>query len=239
MLEAVWIALAGAIVYLDTTAVAQFMISQPLIACPIWGLITGRPEIGLFFGVVFELIWLGSLPVGAAKIPEGNVGALVATALAVRVPPTSNGNPAWISLTIAALLGILVARFGTEVTPLVRRVLVRYSGHVVNAAKAGRRGRFSMLFLGAIGIHLLAGFLLTAVAFGVGKAIMALYLGKFSTFGLSSVLIAETDKLFFSLWPGMLGAGVAVIACRFVNRASLGWFALTAALGLGVGCLCL
>jgi len=237
MLEAVWVALAGAFVYLDTSAVAQFMISQPLIACPIWGLIVGRPEVGLFFGVAFELIWLGSLPVGAAKIPEGNVGALVATALAARIPPAPSGNPAWIALTLAALVGIFVAQIGSEITPLVRKFLIRYSERVVAAARSQNRTRFSMLFAGAIGIHLLAGFVLTMAAFLAGKWIMALYLGGFSHFGLSSSLIAETDALFSGLWPAMLGAGVAVIFARFVHRANVGWFALTCAVGLGVGCL--
>ena len=53
------------------------MICQPLIACPLWGILVGRPEIGLFFGVVFQLIWLGNLQIGAAKFPEGNIGAFV------------------------------------------------------------------------------------------------------------------------------------------------------------------
>jgi len=237
MLEAVWVALAGAFVYLDTTAVAQFMISQPLIACPLWGLLVGRPEVGLFFGVAFQLVWLGSLPVGAAKVPEGNVGALVATALACRIPPTSTGYPAWITLTLAAFVGILVSQFGANVTPIVRKFLIKYSDRVVAAAQAGLRARFSLLFLGAIGIHLLAGFLLTGVAFVAGKWVMSLYLGNLARFGLSTALVAQTDTLFSGLWPAMIGAGVAVIAGRFVHRASFGWFALTAALGIGVGWL--
>jgi mannose/fructose/N-acetylgalactosamine-specific phosphotransferase system component IIC len=237
MLEAVWVALAGAIVYLDTTAVAQFMISQPIIACPLWGVITGRPEVGLFLGVAFQLIWLGTLPVGATKVPEGNVGALVATALAVRIPPTSDGSPAWITLAVAALVGIIVAQIGGEITPLVRRFLIRYSTRVVAAAEARQGSRFTLLFAGAIGIHVLAGFVLTLAAFEAGKMVMTVYLGHFSEFGLSPAVVSETNLIFSALWPGMLGAGAAVIAARFVHRASFGWFALTAIVGLGVGWL--
>ena len=237
MLEAVWVALAGAIVYLDTTAVAQFMISQPIIACPLWGIITGRPEIGLFFGVAFQLIWLGSLPVGATKVPEGNVGALVATALSVRIPPAAGGSPAWITLAIAALVGIIVAQIGGEFTPVVRRFLIRYSRSVVAAAEARQGTRFTLLFAGAIGIHLLAGFVLTWTAFEAGKAAMALYLGHFMRFGISPAVVSGTNLIFSALWPGLLGAGTAVIAARFVHRASFGWFALSAIVGFGVGWL--
>jgi len=236
MLQAVWVALAGAIVYLDTTAVAQFMISQPLIACPIWGIIVGRPEIGLFFGVAFQLLWLGSLPVGASKVPEGNVGALVATALAARVPAGDSGNPFWIALTIAALVGILVAQVGASVTPVVRRYLIPYSARVVAAAQSGNRAQFSRLFAGAVGLHFLTGFTLAGASFLVGQLIMTIYLGKFYQFGVSQTLLAEND-LFSAVWPALLGAGVAVIAGRFVHRATFGWFALAAGIGLGIGWL--
>jgi mannose PTS system EIIC component len=235
--EALWLALAGALVYLDTTAVAQFMISQPLIACPLWGLAVGRPEIGLFFGVAFQLVWLGSLPVGAAKFPEGNVGALVATALAARVAPTASGLPAWLTLFAAAAVGIITAHVGSEVTPLVRRFLTGYCERVLAAAQDGRRAAFSLLFAGAIGTHALAGFLLTLIAFFAGKWILALYLGDFATAGVSPALVEHADELLSGLWPGLLGAGVAVIVGRFVHRASFRWFAGAAIVGVALGWL--
>jgi mannose/fructose/N-acetylgalactosamine-specific phosphotransferase system component IIC len=235
--EVVWVALAGAVVYLDTTAVAQFMISQPLIACPIWGLLVGRPEIGIFFGVAFQLIWLGSLPIGAAKFPEGNVGALVATALAVRVAPAANGLPAWITLLTATVVGILTAHAGSDVTPLVRRFLVKYCDRVVATAQSGRRAAFTWLFAGAVGVHFLAGFLLTLLAFIAGRWILSLYLGDFATGGVSTAIVTRTDSLLSGLWPGLLGAGVAVVIGRFVKRSSYAWFAGAAALGAAAGWL--
>jgi mannose/fructose/N-acetylgalactosamine-specific phosphotransferase system component IIC len=228
MLEAAGVALAGMVVYLDTTAIGQFMICQPLIACPLWGLIVGRPEIGLFFGVAFQLIGLGSLPVGAAKFPEINVGALVATALATRIPPVPDGSPAWLVLTLAAVVGVLTAQAGAEITPQVRRILNRFAERVVEAARAGARGRFMRLFLGAIGIHALAGLLLSGIAFLIGKAVFAFYLGDFAVAGISPALRAQTDIILAALWPALLGAGVAVIAARFVRRASIKWFLLAA-----------
>lgn len=236
-MEAVWIALAGAVVYLDTTAVAQFMISQPLIACPLWGLIVGRPEIGLFFGVAFQLVWMGSLPVGAARFPEGNVGALVATALAARVAPVEGGMPAWITLTIAALVGILTAYAGSHVTPLVRRFLVGYADRVVAAAVARQRAQVSALFAGALGVHILAGFLLTMISFLAGQWIFSLYLGDFSTAGVSPAVVAGTDRLLSAIWPGLLGAGVAVMMHRFVQRSSLPLYAGAAVTGIVLGWL--
>jgi mannose/fructose/N-acetylgalactosamine-specific phosphotransferase system component IIC len=237
MLQAVWLSLAGALVYLDTTAVAQFMICQPLIACPLWGWLVGRPEIGLFFGVAFQLLYLGSLPIGAARFPEGNVGALVATALAARVPAGAAGEPAWLTLAVATLVGVLTAHAGSRWTPVIRHLLAGYSGRVVEAARAGRRARFTSLFLGAIGVHALGGFLLTFVMFWVGKAILALYLGNFATAGISPAVVAQTDRYLSGLWPGFVGAGVAVVAARYVHRATLPYFVLAAAVAFGAGWL--
>jgi mannose/fructose/N-acetylgalactosamine-specific phosphotransferase system component IIC len=234
-MNAAWVALAGAAVYLDTTAVGQIMIGQPIVACPLWGLIVGRPEIGLFFGVVFQLLWLGSLAIGAAKFPEGNVGAFVATALASQVPPSISGEPAWVVLTAAALVGIITAQFGSHVTPLVRKVMNLYVPQVVESAANGRAGKFRVLFAGAIAIHALAGFVLTLAAFVGGMWILSLYTGNFSSAGVSRAVVESTDALLSGIWPAMLGAGVAVIAFQFVRKRHVAWFALSGALFFALG----
>jgi mannose PTS system EIIC component len=236
-LQAIWLALAGMVVYLDTTAVAQLMISQPLIACPLWGFLVGRPEIGLFFGVTFQLIWLGSLPIGAAKFPEGNLGALVATALAARIAPTPTGEPAWIALAAAAVLGILTAMLGAEVTPKVRRVFATYAPRVVEAAKRGQRLRFTTLFLGAMGIHAAAGFLTALAAYEIGWKLLTIAFGDLAVAGVSVAIVARTNDLAASIWPGLLGAGVAVIVGRFVRRPLAAWFAVVAVVVAAAGWL--
>jgi mannose/fructose/N-acetylgalactosamine-specific phosphotransferase system component IIC len=234
-LEALWVALAGAVVYLDTTAVAQFMICQPIIACPLWGILVGRPEIGLIFGVAFQLIWLGSLPIGAARFPEGNIGALVATSLAARIPASPDGRPVGIVLAICAFIGILTAQVGSSVTPLVRKFLTGYSTRVVDAAKAEMRTRFAMLFVGAIGVHALAGFLLTLAATIAGWWVLRMYFGELAAAGISRAVIAQTDELFSAIWPGLLGAGVAAVVGRFVHRANTVWFLIIVTAAAVVG----
>lgn len=226
-MEAIWVALAGMIVYLDTTAVGQFMICQPLVACPLWGIITGRPELGLLFGVGFQLLSLGSLPAGAAKFPEGNVGALTATALAISLAP-AEGAAARVVITAAIVWGIVAAHAGAEVTVLVRRFLGGYSERVAAAAAAGQEARFGLLFAGAIGVHALAGFAFTAAAFLIGKLAVLIVLGLVVSGGLPPALSPE---------PALLGAGVAVVLSRFVHLRGLGVFGLSLVLVLGAGLL--
>ena len=220
-----WAAVAGMVVYLDTTAVAQIMICQPIIACPAWGWMAGRLDVGILFGIIFQLLWSGSLPVGASKFPEGNVGALTATALAVNAVSAGGNELPWFALTLAILIGVIIACAGAEVTVLVRRLMVGYAPRVTAAAEAGDNVRFSLLFAGAVGIHALAGLLLTAAGLLAGYIIL-----KFVNGGAAA-------EVFRGVWPLMLGAGAAVIVSRFARRERLRWFYLALALGLGGGWL--
>ena len=221
----IWAAVAGMVVYLDTTAVAQIMICQPVIACPLWGWMAGRLDVGILFGIIFQLLWSGSLPVGASKFPEGNVGALTATALAVNAASVGGNELPWLALTLAILIGVVIAYAGAEVTALVRRLMVGYAPRVTAAAEAGDNVRFSFLFAGAVGIHALAGLLLTAAGLLAGNIVLKIVNG------------GAAPELFRGVWPIMLGAGAAVVVSRFAKRGRLRWFYAALALGVGGGWL--
>lgn len=68
---------------LDRTAAFQSMVSRPLVAAPITGLILGDLRTGLEIGTMVELIWLGRLPVGAALPPDDTQVAVGSTFLAI------------------------------------------------------------------------------------------------------------------------------------------------------------
>ncbi len=68
---------------LDRTAAMQFMVSRPIVAAPLTGLVLGDPIVGLHVGILIELLWLGRLPVGAAIPPDDTQIAVGGTALAI------------------------------------------------------------------------------------------------------------------------------------------------------------
>lgn len=77
-----WILLAlwGGAVGLDGTSVIQAMISRPIVAALVTGMIVGHPAEALMIGVTLEIFSLVILPIGAARYPESGVGAVVAVA---------------------------------------------------------------------------------------------------------------------------------------------------------------
>ena len=68
---------------LDRMALCQFMISRPIVAGPLTGLVLGEPLVGLQIGMLVELLWLGRLPVGASIPPDDTQVAVGATFLVV------------------------------------------------------------------------------------------------------------------------------------------------------------
>jgi PTS system mannose-specific IIC component len=84
-----WFAVSsfGGIVGLDATSFAQTMVSRPLIAATITGLIMGRPVEALLLGSILELFAVVILPVGAARYPESGTAAVAATAAYMSATP--------------------------------------------------------------------------------------------------------------------------------------------------------
>jgi PTS system mannose-specific IIC component len=84
-----WVAVGafGGLVGLDATSFAQTMISRPLIAATITGVMFGRPAEALFLGSMLELFALVILPVGAARYPESGTAAVAATAAYMSATP--------------------------------------------------------------------------------------------------------------------------------------------------------
>ncbi|NJD09165.1 MAG: PTS sugar transporter subunit IIC [Gemmatimonadetes bacterium] len=83
----IWgLAALGGLVGLDATAFPQVMISRPLIAGTLTGLLFGAPAEGAMLGAILEIFDLGILPVGAARYPDSGTATVAAVAAYAGVP---------------------------------------------------------------------------------------------------------------------------------------------------------
>lgn len=73
---------AGGILCLDRVLI-QTMISRPIVAAPVIGLILGDPYTGLIAGAFIELFWIDRLPIGAYVPPNDTMAAILITASAI------------------------------------------------------------------------------------------------------------------------------------------------------------
>lgn len=91
---------------LDAVSCPQAMISRPLVAGPLAGLLLGDPVSGMWAGLILEILTLRQLPVGAARQWDSGPAAVAATACVVLLPAGPAG------LVVGVGLGVLIAWVG-------------------------------------------------------------------------------------------------------------------------------
>lgn len=97
-------AILGGFIGLDATSFPQIMISRPVVAGVLTGVLFGRPAEGLALGFLVEAFALIILPIGAAQYPESGTATVAATAayLASTPPGLEAGS---LLLALAFALG--------------------------------------------------------------------------------------------------------------------------------------
>ncbi|MBI5683175.1 MAG: PTS sugar transporter subunit IIC [Deltaproteobacteria bacterium] len=87
LLQAFIASIAGGVISLDRSAAFQIMISRPIVAGPLIGIVCGSLTIGIVIGAILELLWIGDLPVGG-HIPSHETAAVV---IAVAIAASMKG----------------------------------------------------------------------------------------------------------------------------------------------------
>ncbi|NIN72854.1 MAG: hypothetical protein GTO46_13195 [Gemmatimonadetes bacterium] len=77
------LALLGGLTGVDSVSFAQAMISRPIVAAPLAGLLLGDPISGMWAGAVLEILSLRQLPIGASRGWDTGPAAVAAAAAAV------------------------------------------------------------------------------------------------------------------------------------------------------------
>lgn len=108
----------GSALLLDKYAFGEFGISMPLVAGFIIGAVCGDIRHGIFMGGIFQLIFLGGLPIGRDIPPDAQGAGIVACGsfFIMRAGNTLEG-----SIFLAALFGLLAGIIGGALEIWTRR----------------------------------------------------------------------------------------------------------------------
>jgi PTS system mannose-specific IIC component len=168
-MENIYIGLIGSLLILDTTVAFQFLISQPLIACTLLGWFLGDAHLGLQIGIYLQLLWLSSIPVGAAIIPEGNVAAIIVTGLVVRYHQVYEYFNTL--LIFGLLFGILISYIGGELVVLSRKSNQFFLTKIIDYTRNGNLGTLTVINYLALLFHFLLMFGLIYLAMFIGDVL--------------------------------------------------------------------
>lgn len=211
LLASLW----GGIVATDTTALLQIMISRPIIACSMIGLMLGNFPLGFTIGILAELLYISELPVGAAKFSESNVGATAAATIAILMTEQLPTRP-YTVIACALFLTILISAVGGRLVLTMRQMNGRIYEKLVYKES-----------LSAWHINL-------AQVYGI---IMAFLLGFMTVFICCSICThvlvwaikfvpEKNDVLFQNVQGSVLAVGCAFLAQHFWKQTSKKWIFL-------------
>jgi PTS system mannose-specific IIC component len=166
------LAVLGAVLGLDVVSFPQAMISRPLVAATLAGVVVGNPVAGLLVGAVLELFALETLPVGASRYPEWGSAAVVGGGLFAQQPEASAG-----ALCLSVLVGLLAAWVSGESMVLLRRLNGQLARANLDRLAAGSARSVVGLQLAGLGGDLVRGFALSVVALGIAQPLVRMALG--------------------------------------------------------------
>ena len=159
LLEALPIALLGALLGLDVVSFPQAMISRPIVAATLAGAFIGNPPAGLLIGVVLEMIALDTLPFGASRYPEWGSAGVVGGALFAAQPPGMPG-----ALPACLLAALLTASISGWSMVVLRRLIATRLERTRDKMEEGSRDALLSLHISGMSMDLLRGGLVTITA---------------------------------------------------------------------------
>jgi mannose/fructose/N-acetylgalactosamine-specific phosphotransferase system component IIC len=202
----IWIGLIGSLLALDTTLVFQFLLSQPLVTSSILGWIMGDLQLGIEVGFYLQLLWLRNIPVGGAIVPEGNVAAIVTTALVLRY----HSSMVYFNsvMVLAVIYGIGISYLGGELVVLYRRLNVGFLHWVLAGLRKMRTTPLSLAPFGSVILYFTLMFILIFTGLGLGDLI----------FQRIVRMPPEWDVYFRYGLVGILGLGAGLVISLYKQR---------------------
>jgi mannose/fructose/N-acetylgalactosamine-specific phosphotransferase system component IIC len=173
LLEVIPIAVLGGLLGLDVVSFPQAMISRPLVAATLAGVLVGHSASGLLVGAVLELIALETLPFGASRYPEWGSASVVGGAIFASHPSHPAG-----AMTCAMVAALATTWIGGWTMVKLRQANATWARDRREALEAGSRGAVTSLQLMGMTADLVRGALLTGVAYALLAPLASLSIAR-------------------------------------------------------------
>jgi len=208
--------LAG-IVAMDTTSGPQILISEPLVSCSALGLLFGNPEIGLMLGILFQLLWLGYLPLGGFAFTDNNMAACISTASLFSASKFFGleGNTLKAAFIPVMLFGIIISIVGLHIRNIERRMNDKRSDILLSSLERSEKVSVKRELFAGIGTSFFKGVLMAVIFVPIGTMICGIVVYLPSSFiysmSLASLIIWGTVSASAVLFYSTKGKSVSLI----------------------------
>jgi len=184
---------------LDITIAFQILISSPIFACSLLGWLLGDVWLGFEMGFLFQLLWLGRMPVGAYIVPEGNIASMIATSIILLLIPGKFPNT---TLAIVFIEAILISYLGATLTIIYRKLNGKILNLVLREVELVHFNIMIFLEIGSMFIYFFGAFIFTYLSLIVSLKILP---------GIISVVGPTLEEPIFVVKPLIVGIGLASI----------------------------
>ena len=168
LLSGLW----GGLMALERRAFLQAMVSRPLVAGTVTGLLLMDLEAGLYVGVVFELLHLGGVSLGVAQADHETLPAVAGTALAAQLGHAAGSHSTPAMWALAILLSMPTGAAGRLVEQRLDRRARKYYGRAVTAVDAGKSQKAALQNLKAMWPQFAFYFLVCGAAVVLGELLL-------------------------------------------------------------------
>lgn len=224
------VGLLGGFLGIDRTAFMQSLVSRPIVAAPLAGLIAQDVETGLACGVLLEFLWLMRLPVGGSIPPDDSLSALCACLFAAALK-SSGVAKGLESAALGALFSLPFGYLGRSADIAVRRFNGEICARARRKLSSGELVAIGPYHLAGLAMFFATGFVMAALT-GAVSYYAAIVFGKIST-GSGSPLFGA--MLYSAV--ALSGAGSLLVGLNV--RRGFAYYAIaafaTAAILWGVG----
>jgi len=166
------------LVAMDTTSGPQMLVSEPLVSCTLFGLLFGRPELGVMTGVLFQMLSIGYMPLGGEHFTDNNMAACISCAslLAAQRMFGLSGAEESAALTVMLVYGVAVGVVGLHLKNYERRLNGIRAGNIMRRLKHGDPVTVGSVHRAGISASFVKGALMAAVLVPAGTVLCRLIL---------------------------------------------------------------
>lgn len=190
--------LLGGIVSMDMTSGPQFMVSEPLVSCTLLGILFGMPVTGVLLGILFQLLWLGYMPLGAVRFIDHVMAAFIAASSLMASARVFEMDEVHVraGLLPVMLFGLLAGSVGLRLNDFIRNRSGKLSEALLVKFERGETPNIAMWHLAGMSFSFLkgAGMVIVFVPAGIFLCGLVRYLpgGWSRMFASGSMIILGT-----------------------------------------------